>query len=390
MFTNRIRLPFYLKHPQFPTEAIRFRLADGTSKTLAVTIRKVYDLETDYMTDDQHQKLVIALNHDSVSIEGERYFGSVAMDADYDLPAVDFLDYPLRKATTKVQVTPFDATNSNCQTCEQASQLSLVDDDIGEIAEGATDTVNTYTNDSICCFPPAAEIVSFNAGYLASATIDSVTGIASLTAKNPAATIGNTVLATYRVTCPDGSYDEADIYGSIAGTLPGCGEPTGLNVVLSDPPAPYTATITWVAPAAAPSFGYEWIMYVDGVVVDSGEMLAGVVILVRTDLLPSTTYTFSIRSQCGAEDYSPYTNIDFTTPSGTIESCGRFDVIGDDGTEQLNLHNYSYMDCNGVIQNATIRNFNQREICMLMDEFNQPVYFVSAGGAVTASYLEPC
>ena len=35
-FKNRIRLPFYLRQPQFPHDLDQFRLADGTTKKLKV------------------------------------------------------------------------------------------------------------------------------------------------------------------------------------------------------------------------------------------------------------------------------------------------------------------------------------------------------------------
>jgi hypothetical protein len=184
-FKNRIRLPLYAKQPQFPAEATRFRLADGTTKTLSVFIRKIYQIETDYLTEQQHQRLVIALNHDDVKIEGERYIGGVAIDGDYRIDWVDFLDYPVAKGSVQVTVTPFDFTNSNCQTCEQASQLSLVDDDAGEVEEGTPKDVDVFANDNICCYPVTAEITWFDTGYFTSVTINADTGIVTLTTKDP-------------------------------------------------------------------------------------------------------------------------------------------------------------------------------------------------------------
>lgn len=390
-YRNRIRIPLYLKTPQFPTEANRFRLSNGESKTLSVTIRKVYTLETDYMSDSMHQRLVIALNHDTVNIEGDRYAGGVSVDGEYEAPPVDFLDYPLRKATTRVQVTPFDMTNDNCQTCEEASQLSLVDDDAGLInGDGAAVTINVFSNDNICCFPIVSEIVSFASGYLASATIDA-NGNVTLTNKNPVSSIGSIILATYRVTCPDGSYDEADVYGSITGTGAECEQPGAFEpTVISAPPSPFSADIEWTTPVVDPGLGYEWQLYEmqdPGTPVQTGTSADKTVTV--TGLSPATDYGFYVRSVCSVGVYSLYTELLFTTPGSGGNTCGRFTISANDGTLGAGLHVYSFMDCAGSIQNAGIINLTTKEECMLTDEFNTPIYF-QGDFAVSYLYVEPC
>lgn len=391
-FRNKIRLPLYIKTPQFPTEANRFRLSDGTSKTLSVTIRKTWELQTDYMGELTHQRLVIALNHDTVTIEGDKYMGGVSVDGDYEISWPDFLDYPLGQAAVKIQVTPFDMTNSNCQTCEEASQLSAVDDDAGEIDEGEAKEVDVFANDNICCFPVTAEIVSFASGYLDSATIDAATGIATLTAKNPANSVGNIILATYRVTCPDGSYDEADIYGSIAGSEPECEQPGGIGVdTVSAPPPPYTVTVIWGTPVVDPPGGYEWQLFemqTPGTPVQTGTSVGKTVVL--TGLSGTTDYGFYVRSVCADGVFSPYTELLFLTPDSPEGSdCGKFIISADDGTVDGVTFYYSFMDCSGNIVTHGITNLATKEECMLMDSSNTPIYF-EATGPVNYLYDSPC
>lgn len=389
-FHNRIRLPLYLKTPQFPAEANRFRLSNGVTKTLSVVIRKTEQLVTDYMGEKMHQRLVIALNHDVVSIEGSRYIGGVAVDGEYEIAWPDFLDYPLGAASVRLQATPFDVTNANCQTCEEASQLSLVDDEAGELAEGSVNPVNVYTNDTICCFPPEAEIVSFNAGYLDDATIVSATGVATLTVKNPVPSVGNIVLATYRVTCPDGSYDEADIYGSIAGSEPECEQPGGIEFVQGITP-PFAIQAIWATPAVPPAGGYEWLLYEaadPSTAIDSGTTAINEANF--TVGLPDTEYIFSVRSVCGEGIYSPYTNANFTTADTPTEDCGSFEVSADDGTVGNNVYSYSFMQCDGNLRTRYMTNLTTRTECMLTDAFNNPVYFNTATAYVTYNYTEPC
>lgn len=388
---NRVRLPLYLKNAQFPTEANRFRLSNGTSKTLSVTIKKSYDLQTDYLSDSFHQKIVIALNHDTVNIEGDRYIGGVSVDGEYEIAAVDFLDYPLRQASVKLQVTPFDFTNDNCQTCEEASQLSLVDDDAGALTEGEVAPVDVFANDNICCFPVTAEIVSFASGYLDSATIDATTGIATLTVKNPVNTVGSIILATYRVTCPDGSYDEADIYGSITGSGTECEQPAGGGVdTISAPPPPFTVNMEWITPAVDPGSGYEWQLYDmadPGTPVQTGTSADKTVTL--TGLSAGINYGFYVRSVCAEGVYSPYTEYLFTTPGAEAETCGSYTISCDDSTLGSQSHYYSFMDCEGNIVTHGIINLTTKVECMLMDEFNTPIYFVG-DGFVTYNYDAPC
>lgn len=390
-FRNRIRLPLYLKTPQFPTEANRFRLSNGESKTLSVTIRKTYALETDYMIDGLHEKLVIALNHDDVTIEGDRYAGGVSVEAEYEIPPVDFLDYPVRKASTVVQVTPFDMTNDNCQTCDEATQLALVDDDAGDMDPGGSDEVNVYANDSICCFPVEAEITYVNTDYLASATINSNTGVVTLTAKDPVSDVGSIVMATYRVTCPDGSYDEADVYGSISGGSTACEQPGNFDPVeISAPPAPYDVTISWGSPVSPPAGGYEWQLYRSDT--------PGTPILTGTETGNSasfqvpesgTSYSFYVRSVCEEGLFSPYSEVIFITPAEEMGRCSEYLVSCNDGTLGSNAYNYSYMDCSGIIQNRILINLQSRTHCMFSDIFDQPLYFAS-DPSINITFIGQC
>lgn len=392
MFKNRIRLPFYIKNPQFPTEANRFRMANGTTKTLSVVIRKTYQLETDYMGEKLHQQLVIALNHDEVTIEGDKYIGDVVMDGEYVIEPVDFLDYPLGKGGATIQVTPFDATNDNCQSCDALTQLSLEDDEVGEIEEGGIGSVNAYTNDSICCFPITAEIVSFASGYLDSATIEEATGVVTLTAKDPVASVGNIVLATYRVTCPDGTYDEADIYGSIVGSEVECEQPTVFERSISVDGPPFEITVTWDNPAVPAADGYEWILYEasnPGVPIDSGTTAINAATF-DVDAA-DTGYIFSVRSVCSEGVYSPYSNYEFTSPEGGGggSDCGSYSVTANDGTIGTSLYSYTFMQCDGNLRTRYITNLQTRIECMLTQNVNEPVYF-NTTGPVTYEYESVC
>lgn len=391
-YRNRIRLPLYLKTPQFPTEANRFRLSNGDSKTLSVTIRKEYNLVTDYLSEQLHQRLVIALNHDDVSIEGDRYVGGVSVNGEYEITYPDFLDYPLGQAAVKIQVTPFDFTNDNCQTCEEATQLSLLDDDAGYIAQGGTGEVNVYANDSICCFPVTAEITYINTDYLDAATIDEETGVVTLTVKDPVADVGSTKMATYRVTCPDGTYDEADVYASVSGGSAECEQPSDFNsTIISAAPAPFDITISWEVPAIVPAGGYEWEVW--GPNDPAAPFLTGTLM---TDTVTfevpdsSTDYRFYVRSVCGEGIFSPWSEVLFSTPAGSSGNCGLFHVSANDGTLGGETYSFTFIDCDGNYRTRLIPNLSTRDVCMLVDDANIPIYFEASHPGVTYEYFQPC
>lgn len=74
-FRNRFRLPLELRSPQFIDDQEKFIKANGEIVTLSAIVRKQYDVRTDYMPEKWHERLKIALAHDSVNIEDTRYFG---------------------------------------------------------------------------------------------------------------------------------------------------------------------------------------------------------------------------------------------------------------------------------------------------------------------------
>src|SRR5687767_11228562 len=97
-FRNRIRLPFYLTRPQFPRESNVFRRADGSTKVQSVIIRKVFEGETDKLPKEIHERFIVALSHDDVTIEGKYLATGVSMDGDYEIDWLKFLDFPLANA----------------------------------------------------------------------------------------------------------------------------------------------------------------------------------------------------------------------------------------------------------------------------------------------------
>lgn len=388
-FLNRVRLPFYLRQPQFPQERNVFRGSNGVTRVLSAVVRKTYQGVTDHMTEDLHQKLAIALAHDTVNIEGERYAGGVSLDSDYSLEHIDFLDYPLAPASFSVQVTPFDEANDNCQTCEEATQLNLVDDTIvGDGSDGSTMAMNVFDNDSICCYPIIASVTWFDPVYAVSASISPL-GVIEIVLKNPVASVENHKLATYRVTCPNGGYDEADIYGTIVGTDTVCAPPSNIQY-LHVPSSEITVESDYLywdpSPSAPPE--YEWQLFEcgNGTPIQTGITTDPNVSFSPLD--PGGCYILSVRSLCGVDDNSVWVNLEFNI-AAPESSCGEFMVYADDGTSNRNAYEFTYMDCLGNLQNRAVVNLSDRRVCMLTDSFNVPIYF-EGSEFLTYQYQGPC
>lgn len=387
-FKNRIRLPFYLTRPQFPRVANVFDLADGSTKVQSVIIRKTFEGETENLPKEIHERLIIALSHDEVTVEGKFLLTGVSLNSDYELDWNKFLDYPLAKAGFKVQVTPFNYSNDNCQTCEEVSQVVCEDDDIGTINEDETVTVHPLVNDSICCKPVVISLVTYNTDVLDSCTISGNDIIihtkASLTDAN------SIVLATYRAQCPNGSYDEANIIANINGTdpTPVCLSPINPVVVSLD--SDTSATFSWTAPSPAPACGYHWqVTNLSGFILHTSGDTSNTSVQV-TGLPSNQLCRFYVRSNCCSLDsnYAAPVIFNLPPPSGA-QNCGLYSVLNSAFPDVFGL--VSYIDCNGVAQDRFIQGATSQLICALQSSPGIPVSLITAGpGNLSVTYIGLC
>lgn len=390
-FFNRVRLPIMFAKPQYPMERNVFRKSDGSTKVLSMVIRNTFEGKTDQLPEAWHRKLVIAMAHDTVNVENERLLSGVALDGDYAIDWQDFLNYPIAQATFSVQVTPFDATNSNCQTCDEMTQLNLVDDTTTDIwSEGTTNEFPDVltANDSICCYPFVITLVSYNTLYFSSVTIDT-DGVLTATVLAEVAPASGILIATYRVTCPDGSYDEANVYGNVTGSLT-CESPGGLDTVVN-PLDDTVITIIWDESAYVPVCGFNWELYLSTDLVtpvQSGNTSSRFKAL--TGLTPGASYVFIVTSDCCAYDYSVPSQIEFTQIQNFGDSCGSFTVTylpNIDAAPQ----SISYMNCAGNVINTPLTFAQELTICMLITPgLETPIYFVASSVDISITYTALC
>jgi hypothetical protein len=116
-FVNRVCLPVYLKEAQFPQKQTVYDRRDGRRKLLSASISKEWEMETDYLSEAIHEKLIIALSHDEVYINGKL----VTKTGDYSIDYSGILkrggvEYMKGSCKVSANVTH---RNSNCgNTCE--------------------------------------------------------------------------------------------------------------------------------------------------------------------------------------------------------------------------------------------------------------------------------
>lgn len=391
MFKNRIRLPITFSKPQFPVERSQFRLANGATKVLSAIVRNTYEGKTDHLPEDWHRKLVIALNHDEVTVEDNRLLTDVALDGDYGIDWQDFLNNPVAQSTFTVEVTPFNATNSNCQSCQEITQIELVDDttdDIFDQGDNYDYPVSVLTNDKICCFPFVVELLSFNTLYIDSATIDQ-DGIFNFTLKTPLLNINNVLLGTYRVTCDNGSYDDADIFGNISGTSTECAPPGSIDPPVFNTGDDTIATIEWAPASPAPALGYNWFLYLEPDIytaVQAGD--TALTTLNLTGLVAGESYLFAVQSNCGDGDVSTFVTYEFIQPFESPDTCGTFTVSHFPPSYEDTT--FTYMDCFGDIVTRSVVLTGNQDVCMMKDILNNPVFFTTPSIYITYVYTVPC
>lgn len=117
---NSVRVPFFLKNAQFPGEEKGYQKSDGSFVKLSERINKTWEVETDLIPDEWHERLRVALSCDNIEVSNE----SVGLTDqpvyrsegyEIDEPIEQFPTYPFRKATTTLfQKQLVASVNSNC------------------------------------------------------------------------------------------------------------------------------------------------------------------------------------------------------------------------------------------------------------------------------------
>lgn len=81
---NRIRIPARLSKPQPKEESNIYVKHNGQRKVLSASISKEYELDTEWMSEEFHDRLAIALSHDSVLLDGKLLTKSTSYDIGWE------------------------------------------------------------------------------------------------------------------------------------------------------------------------------------------------------------------------------------------------------------------------------------------------------------------
>lgn len=120
-FYNQVRLPFFLKNPQILTKKKVYRKSDGNYIKMSARMEKELSGEVEWITEDWHTKLAIALEHDEVWMWNEDtiMWEKVIFDESENYE-IDWsnntrgTNLGIAPASFKVKKMPFNQFNSNC------------------------------------------------------------------------------------------------------------------------------------------------------------------------------------------------------------------------------------------------------------------------------------
>ncbi len=114
--SNMVNLPFFLSSPNYQVKEEVYRQTDGTYKRITADIEKEYEVETDYMSEFMHDKLIVALKHDTVVVTSNRlnFESQVSQQGDYKIDWNSKIDFSAM-ASFKLRKY-FNGKNNNCGT----------------------------------------------------------------------------------------------------------------------------------------------------------------------------------------------------------------------------------------------------------------------------------
>lgn len=114
---TQFRIGAILRNPQNTAEREIYVDSGGRHIKVWSQVARIVDLETDYLTDNIHEGIVMCLEHDKLEIRqfSEAKFTEYSAFEDYKRTDIKVRpEYQFRKAIGKLKVTPYDKTNSFC------------------------------------------------------------------------------------------------------------------------------------------------------------------------------------------------------------------------------------------------------------------------------------
>jgi hypothetical protein len=116
---NYIRLPLYLKEPIISSDKNVYVRSDGSRKLLSARLAKKYKAIVDHVPEETHQNIVVALNHDEVTLLPDNFDLSNGIRCRFEdeynnnFPEI-MQNVSIWSADFTIFETPFNNFNSNC------------------------------------------------------------------------------------------------------------------------------------------------------------------------------------------------------------------------------------------------------------------------------------
>lgn len=110
---NSVRLPLRIFNKQYPQKQDVYVTASGRRIMLFSTVNSEWEFETDYIPEVWHKKLIVALSHDEIMIDGVKYTQEGEYRINWDDVIVTECGVELVKGTTKLRGDSL-VRNSNC------------------------------------------------------------------------------------------------------------------------------------------------------------------------------------------------------------------------------------------------------------------------------------
>jgi hypothetical protein len=114
---NYIRLPLYLKEPIISSDKNVYVRSDGTRKLLSARLAKKYKAIVDHVPEETHQNIVVALNHDEVTLLPDNFSNGIRcrFEDEYNNNFPEIMqNVSIWSADFTIFETPFNNFNSNC------------------------------------------------------------------------------------------------------------------------------------------------------------------------------------------------------------------------------------------------------------------------------------
>lgn len=114
---NRLRLPFYLFKPQYPSQVNVLKMGNGRNKVLSGVLEKEYEIETEQMPEIFHEAFAAMLQHDTLTISNTNIRETsleVVESGPYN-PNWETDDTAYSKGKGKVKVANYPYSNTNCK-----------------------------------------------------------------------------------------------------------------------------------------------------------------------------------------------------------------------------------------------------------------------------------